>query len=58
MEAVWQVLRVYDEGGKLLNRIKSMYVDSQDCVRVKWGYSEWFRIIVGKDKGVSCRLGC
>ena len=30
MEAVWQVL-----SGKLLNRIKSMYIDSQVCVRVK-----------------------
>ena len=37
MEAVWQVLRMHDVGGKLLNRIKSMYVDSQACVRVKWG---------------------
>ena len=36
-EAVWQVLRMYDVGDKLLNRIKSMYVDSQACVRVKWG---------------------
>ena len=24
-------------GGKLSNRIKSMYVHSQACVRVKWG---------------------
>ena len=36
-EAVWQALRMYDLGGKLLNRIKSVYVDSQACVRVKWG---------------------
>ena len=28
-EAVCQVLRMYDVGGKLLNRSKSMYVDSQ-----------------------------
>ena len=34
MEAVRQVLRMYDVGGKLLDRIKSMYVDSQACVRV------------------------
>ena len=25
-EALWQVLRMYDVGGKLLNGIKSMYV--------------------------------
>ena len=36
-EAVWQVLMMYDVGGKLSNRIKSMYVDNQACVRVKWG---------------------
>ena len=27
-EALWQVLRMYDVGGKLLNGIKSMYVNS------------------------------
>ena len=32
--------------------IKSMYVDSFACVRVKWGESEWFRM----DGGV--RWGC
>ena len=28
MEALWQVLRMYDVGGKLLNGIKSIYFDS------------------------------
>ena len=50
--------RMYYVGGKLLNRIKSMYVDSPACVKVKWGWSEWLRIIVRKDRGVSCPLGC
>ena len=27
-ETLWQVLRMYDGGGKLLNVIKSMYVNS------------------------------
>ena len=27
-EALWQVLRMYDVGGKLSSGIKSMYVDS------------------------------
>ena len=27
-EESWQVLRMYDVGGKLLNGIKSIYVDS------------------------------
>ena len=35
MEALWQVLRMYDVGGKLLNNMKSMYVNSLACVRVK-----------------------
>ena len=43
-EALWQVLRMYDGGGKLLNGIKSMYVDSSACVRIKRGVSEQFRI--------------
>ena len=42
-EALWQVLRMYDVGGKLLNGIKSMYVNSLACVRVKGSESEYFR---------------
>ena len=36
---------MYDVGVKLLGGIKSMYVDSLACVRVKEGESEWFRIV-------------
>ena len=43
-EALWQVLRMYDVVGKLLVEIKSIYVDSLACVRVKESMSEWFRI--------------
>ena len=43
-EVLWQVLRMYDVAGKLFNGIKSMYVDSLACVRVKGGKSEWFRV--------------
>ena len=50
-EALWQVLRMYDVGGKLLNGIKSIYVDSSGCVRVKGGESDRFRI----DSGVRQR---
>ena len=31
-EALWQVLRMYDVGGKLLNGMKRMYVNSLGCV--------------------------
>ena len=34
-------------GSKLLGGIKSMYVDSLACVRVKGGEREWFRIDSG-----------
>ena len=43
-ESLWQVLRMYDMDGKLLNGIKSLYVNSLTCVRVKRGESECFRI--------------
>ena len=40
---------------KLLGRIKSMYVDSLGCVRVKRGVSEWFRIDCGvRQDGIMC----
>ena len=45
-EALGQVLRMYDVGGKLLGGIKSICVDSSACVRVKGGKSEEFRIDV------------
>ena len=39
-EAPWEVLRMYDVSGKLLNGIKSMYGNSLACVRVKGSESE------------------
>ena len=38
-------------GGKLLSRIKSMYVDGSTCVIVKGGESEQFRIDSGMRQG-------
>ena len=43
---------MYDVGGKLLSRIKSMYVNSLACVKVEGGESERFRIDIG------VRWGC
>ena len=46
------------EGGKLLNGIKSVYVNSLACIRVKGCESECFRIDSGeRDRCVSCPLG-
>ena len=52
-KSLWQVMRMYDMGSKLLNGIKGMYVNSLACVRVKSGEIECFRI----NSGVSCHLG-
>ena len=50
---LWQVLRMCDVGGKLLNGIKSIYVNSLACVRVKGGENEFFRINSGvKQRGI------
>ena len=42
---------MYDVGDKLLNEIKSMYVDSSACFKVKGGDREWFRIHSGVRQG-------
>ena len=47
-EALWQVLRMYDVGGNLLN---GMYVNSLACIRVKGGEKECFRINSGVRQG-------
>ena len=31
----WQMLRIYDVGGKLLHRIQCVYANSLSCIRVK-----------------------
>ena len=50
-EALWELLRMYHMGGKLLNVIKSMYVNSLGNVRVKGGESQCFRINSGVRQG-------
>ena len=50
-EALWQVLKMYDVGVKLLSGIKSMYADSSAFVRVKGGERERFRIDSGVRQG-------
>ena len=36
-ESLWQILRMYNVGGKLLNGVKSMHFNSLACVRVRGG---------------------
>ena len=41
---LWQVMRIYDVGSKLLNGIESVYVNNLVCVRAKGCEIECFRI--------------
>ena len=42
---------MYDVGRKLLDGIKSIYVDNFACAKVKRDVSEWFRIDSGVRQG-------
>ena len=46
------MLRIYGIGGRLLEGVKSFYVNSKACVRVGNGVSEWFPV------KVCLRQGC
>ena len=41
---MWNVLRIYGIGGRLLRGVKSLYVGSKACVRVGNEVSEWFPV--------------
>ena len=47
---MWQMLRVYGVGGKLLKAVQSFYVDWA-CVWVGNDMSEWFLVNVGLRQG-------
>ena len=44
---MWQMLRVYGVGEKLLKAVQSFYVHSRARVRVGNDVSEWFPVNVG-----------
>ena len=48
---MWQMLRVYGVGEKLLKAVQSSYVDSKACVWVGNAVSEWFPVNVGLRQG-------
>ena len=52
VNGMWQMLRVYGVGGKLLKAVLSFYVNSWACVRVGNDVSEWFPV------NVRLRQGC
>ncbi len=43
-EALWDVLRIYGVGGRLLDGVKSLYRDASACVKVKGEMGECFKI--------------
>ena len=45
--SMWQMLRVYGVGGKLLKAVRSFFINSRVCVRVGNDVSEWFLVNVG-----------
>ena len=50
-DAMWNVLKLYGIGGRLLRGVKSLYVGSKACVRVGNEVSEWFPVRVGLRQG-------
>ena len=48
---MWNVVRLYGIGGKLLRGVKSLCVGSKACVRVGNEESEWFPVRVGLRQG-------
>ena len=48
---MWQLLRVYGVGGKLLKAVPSFYVNSRSSVGVGNDASEWFPVNVGLRQG-------
>ena len=50
-EAMCDVLRLNEIGGRLLRGVKSLYVGSKACLRVGNEVSEWFLLRVGLRQG-------
>ena len=48
---MWQMPRLYGDGGKLLKAVQSFYKDSRACFRVRNDVSEWFPVNVGLRQG-------
>ncbi len=45
--ALWDVLKIYGVGGKLLTAIQSFYEEASTCVKISGETSEHFEIKVG-----------
>ncbi len=49
--ALWDVLKIYGVGGKLLSAVKSFYEEASACVKISGETSEHFEIKVGLRQG-------
>ncbi len=49
--ALWDVLKIYGVGGKLLRAVKSFYEEASACVKIRGETSENFEIKVGLRQG-------
>ncbi len=49
--SLWEVLRIYGVGGKLLSAIKSFYEVASACVKINGETSEYFEIKVALRQG-------
>jgi hypothetical protein len=49
--AMWEVLMMYEVGGKILSAIKSMYKESTICVRTCRKLRRKFKVDVGQREG-------
>ncbi len=49
--ALWEVLRIYGVGGKMLSAIKSFYEAASACVKINGETTEHFEIKVGLRQG-------
>ncbi len=45
--ALWNVLKIYGVGGKLLDAMKSFYEDASACVKISGETNEHFEMQVG-----------
>ena len=51
---MWQMLRSYGVGGKLLKAVLSFYVDSRGCIWVGNDVSGWFPALVADSEEKLC----
>ena len=50
-DAMWQVLRIYGKGGRLLKGVQSIYSENRTRVRRESGMSQWINANAGLRQG-------